>query len=108
MLPRSPRKHKSVGKVSSARRRYYDSRRPGYGMLTRCWETNSFCRVRPADIELPPLPKNRRDVVKVARERHHCFDKFRQRQRKPVRPVNGKKPTLRSVVKVPMKCAHSN
>jgi hypothetical protein len=78
------------------------------GMLTRCWETNRFRRVRPADIEFPPLPKGRRDVAKAARERHHCFDNIRPRQRKPVELATRKKPTLRSVVRVPMKSLNSN
>jgi hypothetical protein len=68
MLPRSPRERRSVNKVSSARRRYYDSKLPGNGMLTRCWRrtgsvkfvrrtlSSFFCQ-RDGDM-LPGLPEN--------------------------------------------------
>ena len=95
--PYAPTKKKTV-----ARHRYRDSRRADSGVMTRCWTTNSFRRIRPDDMKMPSLPRGRRTVERAAREFRQCFAPYKPRRRKAVAATAVRKPNLRSVVTVPM------
>ena len=95
--PYAPTQKKTV-----ACHRYRDSRRAGSDVMTRCWTTNIFHRIRPEDMKIPSPPRGRRNVERAAREFRQCFALYKPRRRNAMAATAVRKPNLRSVVTVPM------